>query len=358
MLDVAGLSITYGKHLALDGVSLTVGRGEIVVMLGANGAGKSSCLKALGGTVPPLPGATMTLGGTDLCRLSPHQVVEAGLALVPEDRGIFADLSVRENLKLGAFTRRAHAQEAENLNRVLGLFPRLGERMGQFARTMSGGERQMLAIGRALMSSPDILLLDEPSLGLSPLVCKELFQALSRIKEMGVGVLLVEQNARQGLAIASRGYLLENGRIVGHGDAAELQQGSGCAPRLSGWRRPHWERTRPLQWRSWHRDQRRHCSRAILQGARAAGKRTPGACTRHTSSVRTRGDAGKVSSIAAASGRDIVTIAKSASWEGSHVRRQFHDQQCRCEGRWWRHLRPAQSYDRRGRLARRRRRRG
>ena len=171
-------------------------------------------------------------------------MVEAGLALVPEDRGIFADLTVRENLKLGAFTRRAHAQEAENLKRVLGLFPRLGERMGQFARTMSGGERQMVAIGRALMSNPDILLLDEPSLGLSPLVCKELFQALSRIKEMGVGVLLVEQNARQGLAIASRGYLLENGRIVGHGDAAAAAARSGRAPRLSGRRRPYRQRTR------------------------------------------------------------------------------------------------------------------
>ncbi len=223
MLEVAGLSISYGKHLALDGVSLSVGRGEIVVMLGANGAGKSSCLKALGGMVRPLPGARISLGGADLAALAPHEVVEAGLALVPEDRGIFADLSVRENLKLGAFTRRAAAREAENLQRVLTLFPRLGERMGQLARTMSGGERQMVAIGRALMSSPEILLLDEPSLGLSPIVCGELFQALSRIKELGVGVLLVEQNARQGLAIAGRGYLLENGRIVGEGAATMLQ---------------------------------------------------------------------------------------------------------------------------------------
>ena len=223
MLEVAGLSIRYGKHLALDGVSLSVGRGEIVVMLGANGAGKSSCLKALGGMVRPLPGARISLAGADLAALAPHEVVEAGLALVPEDRGIFADLSVRENLKLGAFTRRAAAGEAENLQRVLTLFPRLAERMGQLARTMSGGERQMVAIGRALMSSPEILLLDEPSLGLSPLVCGELFQALSRIKDLGVGVLLVEQNARQGLAIAGRGYLIENGRIVGEGAAAMLQ---------------------------------------------------------------------------------------------------------------------------------------
>lgn len=223
MLDVHQLSVRYGKHMALDAVSLKVGRGEIVVMLGANGAGKSSCLKALGGMVRHMPGARIALGGADISALHPHEVVEAGLALVPEDRGIFADLTVRENLRLGAFPRRAHALETENLQRVLGLFPRLAERMGQFARTMSGGERQMVAIGRALMSSPDILLLDEPSLGLSPLVCKELFQALSRIRELGVGVLLVEQNARQGLAIAGRGYLLENGRIVGEGPAAQLQ---------------------------------------------------------------------------------------------------------------------------------------
>jgi acyl-CoA reductase-like NAD-dependent aldehyde dehydrogenase/ABC-type branched-subunit amino acid transport system ATPase component len=223
MLEVAQLSVSYGKHRAIDGVALSVGRGEIVVMLGANGAGKSSCLKALGGVVPRLPGARITLGGNDLTALAPHKLVEAGLALVPEDRGIFADLSVHDNLKLGAFTARARARADENLARVVALFPRLAERMGQLPSTMSGGERQMVAIGRALMSAPDILLLDEPSLGLSPLVCSELFQALGRIGELGVGVLLVEQNARQALAIASRGYLLENGRIVGEGAAAQLR---------------------------------------------------------------------------------------------------------------------------------------
>ncbi len=223
MLDVSRLSVSYGKHLALDNVALSVGKSEIVVMLGANGAGKSSCLKALGGMVPHLPHAHIALAGVDIASLQPHDVVEAGLALVPEDRGIFAELTVRENLQLGAFTRRARAQQDENLKRVLALFPRLGERMGQYTRTMSGGERQMVAIGRALMSNPQVLLLDEPSLGLSPLVCKELFQALSRIKDMNVGVLLVEQNARAALAIADRGYLIENGRIVGEGPAAQLQ---------------------------------------------------------------------------------------------------------------------------------------
>jgi acyl-CoA reductase-like NAD-dependent aldehyde dehydrogenase/ABC-type branched-subunit amino acid transport system ATPase component len=222
MLTVSQLSVSYGKHLAIDAVSLSVGRGEIVVMLGANGAGKSSCLKALGGVVPHLPGARIMLGDTDLAALPAHGLVEAGLALVPEDRGIFPDLSVRDNLQLGAFPARARAGAEANLKRVVGLFPRLAERMGQLASTMSGGERQMVAIGRALMSAPDILLLDEPSLGLAPTTCNELFKALGRIKELGVGVLLVEQNARAALAIADRGYLLENGRIVGEGSSQSL----------------------------------------------------------------------------------------------------------------------------------------
>jgi acyl-CoA reductase-like NAD-dependent aldehyde dehydrogenase/ABC-type branched-subunit amino acid transport system ATPase component len=223
MLEVEQLSVSYGKHLAIDGVSLRVGPGEIVVMLGANGAGKSSCLKALGGVVPHLAGARIALGEIDLAALPPHAVVEAGLALVPEDRGIFPDLTVRDNLQLGAFPARARGGAEKNLKRVVTLFPRLAERMGQTANTMSGGERQMVAIGRALMSAPDILLLDEPSLGLAPLICSELFQALGRIKDLGVGVLLVEQNARAALAIADRGYLLENGRIVGEGSSEGLR---------------------------------------------------------------------------------------------------------------------------------------
>src|SRR5262245_11006799 len=223
MLEVCDLSVRYGKHLALDGVSLSVAPGEIVVMLGANGAGKSSCLKALGGMVAHVAGARIRLGSVDLTDMPAHKIVEAGLALVPEDRGIFADLSVHENLALGANLARARAHDVANLKTVLALFPRLAERPRQLARTMSGGERQMLAIGRALMSHPQVLLLDEPSLGLSPLVCKELFQALSQIKQLGLGVLLVEQNASQSLAIGDRGYLLENGRIVGEGAAADLK---------------------------------------------------------------------------------------------------------------------------------------
>jgi len=223
MLEVADLSVAYGKHRALDDVSIRVGAGEIVVILGANGGGKSSLLKALAGIQPASRGARIVLQGRDLMPLEAHLRVEAGLALVPEGRGIFGELTVRENLQLGAHARRARPREAANLARVQALFPRLAERQRQAVRTMSGGEQQMVAIGRALMSAPDILLLDEPSLGLSPLLCGELFHALTRIGETGIGILLVEQNAHRSLAMADRGYLLENGRIVGAGAAAALR---------------------------------------------------------------------------------------------------------------------------------------
>ncbi len=223
MLEIADLSVSYGKHRAVDGVSLHVVQSEIVVIRGANGSGKTSLLKTIGGLQSAAQGARITLAGVDLTKLRAHRIVEAGLALVPEGRGIFGDLTVRENLMLGAYARRARATEAKNLDRVLTLFPRLAERMTQAARTMSGGEQQMVAIGRALMSAPDILLLDEPSLGLSPLMCGELFGALASIRQAGIGVLLVEQNAKRSLAVADRGYLLENGRIVGQGTAASLQ---------------------------------------------------------------------------------------------------------------------------------------
>lgn len=222
MLEVRNISVSYGKHEALHQVSLQVRPGELVVMLGANGAGKSSLLKALGGMVTPQAGASAQLADQELMQLPQHAIVQAGLALVPEGRGVFGDLSVKENLLLGAQPRRARANEASNLEQVFALFPKLRDRLAQTVRTMSGGEQQMVAVGRALMSQPDILLLDEPSLGLSPLMCKELFAALARIKTLGMGVLLVEQNARQSLAIADRGYLLETGRIVGEGSAQEL----------------------------------------------------------------------------------------------------------------------------------------
>ena len=222
MLEVSGLSVSYGRHRALEDVALRVSPGEILVVLGANGAGKSTLLKALAGLVPAAPGALVRLGGAPIAGVEAHRIVEAGLALVPEGRGVFGELTVRENLRLGAYPARARAGEAQRLAEVLALFPRLGERLGQAVRTMSGGEQQMVAIGRALMSAPEILLLDEPSLGLSPLMCAELFRALVRIRAEGIGILLVEQNARRSLAIADHGTLLENGRIVGGGRAAAL----------------------------------------------------------------------------------------------------------------------------------------
>lgn len=222
MLESRGISVFYGRHRALENVSLTVSKGEIVVMLGANGAGKSTFLRAVAGQVRKRDGSSVLMDGRDISRQPPHEIVEAGIALVPEDRGIFADLTVQENLVLGAYPRRARPSEAENMERVLSLFPKLGERRKQLVRTMSGGERQMVAIGRAMMSAPTILMLDEPSLGLAPLLCTELFLTLARIKETGVGIFLVEQNARQSLAIADRGYLLDNGHIVGADTAANL----------------------------------------------------------------------------------------------------------------------------------------
>ena len=223
MLEIENVSVSYGQHQALDGVSANVAKGEIVVMLGANGAGKSTFLRAVSAITPKAEGGRVRLDGVDLSSLPAHEIVEAGVALVPEGRGIFGELSVLENLRLGANPRRARASEPENLEMILDLFPVLAERRKQIARTMSGGEQQMVAIGRAMMSAPEILLLDEPSLGLSPLLCGELFRSLARVRETGVGVLLVEQNAKQSLAISDRGYLLENGRIVGTDTAEALR---------------------------------------------------------------------------------------------------------------------------------------
>lgn len=222
MLECKNVAVSYGRHRALDGVSITVSPGEIVVMLGANGAGKSTLLRAIAGQTPAQAGSTVLMDGVDITRQPAYAIVETGLALVPEDRGIFTELTVHENLLLGAHPKRARPREAQNMDRILTLFPKLAERRKQIVRTMSGGERQMVAIGRALMSAPTILMLDEPSLGLSPLLTSELFRSLSRIKETGVGVFLVEQNAKQGLAIADRGYLLDNGRVVGEGTARAL----------------------------------------------------------------------------------------------------------------------------------------
>lgn len=219
MLSISDLSVSYGLHRALAGVSLNVSPGEIVVMLGANGAGKSTLLRAVGGICEGQAEGRVELSGKDILSRKSDEIVEAGIAFVPEGRGIFGDLTVWENLMLGAYSERGRRGKDKNLKWVLELFPKLLERKNQVTRTMSGGEQQMVAIGRAMMANPEILMLDEPSLGLSPLLCQELFGNLSHIREIGMGVLLVEQNAKQSLAIADRGYLIENGEITGENAA-------------------------------------------------------------------------------------------------------------------------------------------
>lgn len=222
MLDIVNLSVTYGKHRALQNVSVTLSQGEAVVILGANGAGKSTLLKAIAGMVTPMQGAEITMQGQSLIGCPQHAIVETGIAVVPEGRGVFGDLTVAENLLLGANPRRARAREVDNMEKVLNLFPRLRERRGQVVATMSGGEQQMVAIGRALMSAPEVLMLDEPSLGLAPVLVGELFETLAKVRESGVSLLIVEQNVDISLRIADRGYLLEAGLIVGEGSADTL----------------------------------------------------------------------------------------------------------------------------------------
>lgn len=222
MLEVRDISIAYGKHVAIDRVSIEVGKGEMVAILGANGAGKSSLLGAIGGRTRPA-GGSVSYDGQDILALPPHEVVEHGIVIVPEGRGIFPQMTVAENLRLGALPRRAEANAGKNLELVHALFPKLAERGNQLAGTMSGGEQQMVAIGRALMSSPKLLLLDEPSLGLAPIVAQEVFAALAKIRETGLTIVIVEQNARATLALADRAYLIETGAITGSGTASELR---------------------------------------------------------------------------------------------------------------------------------------
>ena len=222
MLEVKGLSATYGRHRALSDIDVNVEPGEIVVILGANGAGKSTLLKCIAGICEGQVEGDISLDDRPILGAAAEQIVENGIAFVPEGRGIFGELNVEENLALGAYCKHARASKDENLQRVYSLFPKLAERRHQISRTMSGGEQQMVAIGRAMMSDPTILMLDEPSLGLSPLLCKELFLNLANIRESGLGILLVEQNAKQSLAIADRGYLIENGEITGEDSAQNL----------------------------------------------------------------------------------------------------------------------------------------
>lgn len=222
MLEIQRLSSWYGKHQALHEVSLQVSQREVVSVLGANGAGKSTLLRAISGLIPVSSETRIRLNGQDIQGFRDFERVEAGIALVPEGRGIFGELSVRDNLLMGAYPARARQPEQRNLERVLELFPRLKERLKQTVRTMSGGEQQMVAVSRALMSNPEILLLDEPSLGLSPLMVSDLFKALERVRAAGVTILMVEQNARRSLMLSDRGYLIEQGRIVDSGNAQDL----------------------------------------------------------------------------------------------------------------------------------------
>jgi len=222
LLDVQNLSVFYGSVRALHDVSISVARGEIVSLIGANGAGKSTTLRALSGIVRPA-GGRIVHDGVPITGLPPHRIARLGMAHVPEGRGVFANMTVLENLEMGAYARRSRQETRETLARVYALFPRLSERGAQFAGTLSGGEQQMLAIGRALMQDPDLLLLDEPSMGLSPLLVREIFRMIAEINRQGTTVLLVEQNAFMALSIANRAYVLETGAITLEGKAADLR---------------------------------------------------------------------------------------------------------------------------------------
>ena len=222
MLKVESIDVAYGEIRALKGVGLEVGQGEIVTILGNNGAGKTTTLKTISGLLHPTRGA-ITLEDESLLDVPPHAIVSRGVAHVPEGRRIFNRLTVRENLMMGAYLR-SDAGVGGDLERVFGLFPRLAERLTQVAGTLSGGEQQMLAIGRALMANPRLLLLDEPSMGLAPVLVEQIFDTITDINRQGMTILLVEQNAAMALSIAHRGYVLETGSIALAGTAAELSE--------------------------------------------------------------------------------------------------------------------------------------
>jgi branched-chain amino acid transport system ATP-binding protein len=223
LLSVGDLHIRYGAREVLKGISISLDEGEVVTVLGANGAGKSTLLQAISGLIPITSG-TVTYSGETLNKTPAYEIVFKGISLSPEGRRVFPTHTVDENLNLGAYTRRKHAEEIVNAkNRVFSLFPILKERKRQLAGTLSGGEQQMLAIGRALMSSPKLLLLDEPSLGLAPILVKQIFDIIREINSQGVSILLVEQNAHKALSVATRGYVLENGQIAASGPAHILK---------------------------------------------------------------------------------------------------------------------------------------
>lgn len=223
MLEVQGLKVNYGAIQALHGVDFQVQQGEIVSLIGANGAGKTTILHALSALVPRAEGQ-ITFAGSDISRMLPEEIVRRGLIQVPEGRRVFAELSVKDNLMMGAYLRRDKQGIHEDLEKVYHRFPRLKERLRQVSGTLSGGEQQMLAMGRALMSRPKLLLLDEPSMGLAPLLVREIFKIVKDINSDGTTILLVEQNAHMALSISHRAYVLETGRFVLSGDAKNLAQ--------------------------------------------------------------------------------------------------------------------------------------
>ena len=220
LLSVRDLHVSYGAIKAVRGISFDIERGEIVTLIGANGAGKSTTLNTIAGLIKPDSGS-IELSGESIVGVRPHKIVEKGLALCPEGRRVFTRMSVAENLDMGGYTR-TDAENAETIKVVYERFPRLRERVGQSAGTMSGGAQQMLAMGRALMSKPDLLMLDEPSMGLAPILVQEIFDIIKELNRQGTTILLVEQNASMALSIADRGYVLEVGRTVKSGSGKEL----------------------------------------------------------------------------------------------------------------------------------------
>jgi len=222
LLEIENLTLLYGRIQALHGISLTVDTGEIVALIGANGAGKSTTMRAISGLRPAAAGSVIRFDGEDITNLRADLRVVKGISQSPEGRGIFPGMTVRENLDMGAYTRRDAAGIREDLERAYALFPRLLERASQSAGTLSGGEQQMLAVGRALMSRPRLMLLDEPSMGLAPILIQQIFSIIKEINQQGTTVLLVEQNAQQALSLAHRAYVLETGRIVREGPGPEL----------------------------------------------------------------------------------------------------------------------------------------
>lgn len=221
MLEIKDLKVNYGMIQAIKGVSFHVEQGEIIALIGANGAGKTTILHTITGLLSPKEGHVF-FEGTDITKIPAHKIVPMGMAHVPEGRRVFSNLTVLQNLKMGAYTRKDRAEVQKSLKKVYARFPRLEERQNQMAGTLSGGEQQMLAMGRALMSNPKIILMDEPSMGLSPIYVNEIFSIIEEVSKSGTTVLLVEQNAKKALSIADRAYVLETGNIVLEGKASDL----------------------------------------------------------------------------------------------------------------------------------------